>query len=206
MAELLDVPGLRDTSRRFKRQLVLMAKRIGADPSYLAAVMSFESALNPAAKNPSSGASGLIQITTENAKALGTTAAAIRRMTRVQQLPLIERYFKRAGAAGRMRSVSDHYMGVFAPAFIGRGDDAVIYSEVDTDPKKYAQNRKLDRDENGAITVGEAARIVRNIVSQAETKPRLVVSDKTPSAPLIYVIGAGALLVWSLLSFKRVMV
>lgn len=72
-----------------------VAGRIGADPYQLAEVINFESnGFNPKAVNPYSGASGLIQFMTFTAAELGTSVEAIRQMSALEQMPLVERYFR----------------------------------------------------------------------------------------------------------------
>lgn len=140
-------------------RVLRIAARLGCDPSHLMACMHFESKLDPAAVNPTSGASGLIQFMPgegRSADALGTTTEALRAMTRIEQLDFVDRYFDLpwVRGAGRMPTLADVYMAIFAPAHIGKADDFVLY---EAPSQAYAQNRALDLNNDGKITKAEAA-------------------------------------------------
>lgn len=92
-----------------------VAERLDMDPRHLAAVMAFESRLNPQAVNPYSGATGLIQFMPRTAANLGTTTSALRAMTALQQLPYVERYF--AGFGGPFDTLQQVALTVFYPAY-----------------------------------------------------------------------------------------
>lgn len=134
----------------FKRKVVEVAGRLGMNPDHLMAVMMFESGLDPSATNPSSNATGLIQFM--NAAGVGTTKKALRGMKGVQQLDYVEKYLN--PYKGKMKNIQDAYMAVFSPAFIGSSAGTGMYKAGSL---AYGQNRGLDRDKDGVITVGEAA-------------------------------------------------
>lgn len=126
--------------------------RLGIRPEWLLSVMQNESGMNPAQRNLGGGAAmGLIQFMPDTARALGTTTDALSRMTAVQQLDFVERFF--APNAGRFQSGADLYLNAFWPAAMGRGDD---YNIGGADVAR--QNRGFDLDRNGQITVGEFRR------------------------------------------------
>ena len=84
--ELVAVRGLEKTTPEFRRALIEMADRIGANPDYMTAVMSFETAGSFRAdqKNLGGGSAvGLIQFMPSTAKKLGTTRAELMAMTGV---------------------------------------------------------------------------------------------------------------------------
>lgn len=136
----------------FRGRVLRIAARIACDPSHLMACMAFESRLDPKSINAVSGASGLINFMPSTAIALGTTIDAIRAMTALQQLDLVEKYF--APYAGRLRDLADVYMAIFSPKGIGQPDDFVLYAAPSA---AYAQNRALDANNDGKITKAEAA-------------------------------------------------
>ena len=74
--------------------------------------MASESLFNPAARNPLPGqtASGLLQFIESTARRMGTTTEAIRRMSTVEQLHLVERYL--TPFHGRLNSLADVYLAV----------------------------------------------------------------------------------------------
>ena len=144
---------------RFVSLVVAMCQRLGINPSWLMAVMWFESRLRPDARNPQSGATGLIQFMPNGSiKELGTTAEALAAMSAEEQLVYVERYFVERGYAGRMKTLVDTYMAVFWPAAIGKPDSEPLIS--DETSRAYIQNKGLDVDKDGQITKAEAASYV----------------------------------------------
>ena len=119
----------------------------------IARVIRFESGGNPAAVNPQSGATGLIQFTPETARQMGTTTAALRKMPAHKQMGFVRRYFGQFG--NRLRTPADAYMAVLAPGAIGKPDDHVLFRRGRV---AYTQNAGLDINRDGVITKGEAAR------------------------------------------------
>ena len=61
---------MRDLTPTESQALLVCAKAINADPSHLRALIEFESGWNPAARNPISGARGLIQFMNTTARGL----------------------------------------------------------------------------------------------------------------------------------------
>lgn len=141
-----------------------IAEELRFDPNWLMACMAFETGgtFNPAEPNRAgSGAVGLIQFMPFVARELGTTSAQLARMSQVEQLDYVKRYFTQYNYASRVRSLSDCYMAIFWPKAIGKPDDYVIIDR-DTQPTAYRQNAGLDRNHDGKITKGEAAWRVNN--------------------------------------------
>jgi hypothetical protein len=105
---------------------------------YLANVMYAESELDPSMKNKAgSGATGLIQFMPTTARNLGTTTDELSRMTPVEQMEYVRRYFSADNfGAGRLRNLrnnpSQHNvnMAVFLPSMIGKPVDTLV-------PEKY---------------------------------------------------------------------
>lgn len=116
------------------KRIEAVAKSVGADPEHLALVMQFESRFNPAAVNPYSGASGLIQFMPSTSRALGTTVEAIRRMSALDQMALVERYFEqtqRAFAPGRaLDTLQAVAMAVFYPKYMFVSPSTLFPPEV----------------------------------------------------------------------------
>jgi len=94
-----------------------VAQRIGAQPFDLANLINFESGWNPQAVNKRSGATGLIQFMPSTARGLGTTTAAIKAMSALEQMPLVERYLRPYARKG-LHTAERLYMAVFYPAAI----------------------------------------------------------------------------------------
>jgi hypothetical protein len=122
----------------FASSIESLGNDLGVDPMYLANTMYAESTLNPSEKNKAgSKAMGLIQFMPKTAANLGTTTDELSRMTPVEQMEYVRRYFSADNlGAGRLRDLrndpSQHNvnMAVFLPSMIGKPVDTQI-------PQKY---------------------------------------------------------------------
>lgn len=131
-----------------------------AGASWLMACMAFESAetFSPSIRNAAgSGATGLIQFMPRTAEGLGTTTAALASMTAEDQLNYVYKYFR--PYRGRLNALSDVYMAILWPAAIGKPENHILWTK-DARPTTYRQNAGLDVNRDGAITKGEAAKLV----------------------------------------------
>lgn len=167
-------------------KLVEAARAIGCDPSRLSACIAFESRWDPAAYNAASGASGLIQFMPGprgSAVALGTTTDAIRRMSRVEQLELVRRYF--APYVGKLRTLSDVYMAILWPRAVGKPEDYVLFSAADTESRAYVQNKGLDVNADGVITKAEATAFVARRLQEGLLPQNAADSETQPAAPIV---------------------
>ena len=147
----------------FRSATVEVATERGIEPGMLLAVMALETGwtMDPAIRNPQSGAVGLIQFLHPAAlKVAGATKDELAAMTAVEQLNgPVRRYFAQFGSfAGRDHR--DAYLAVFAPAGIGRPDGFVLYAGG---TKAYEQNRGLDKDGDGQITAGDVRRSIEGV-------------------------------------------
>lgn len=136
---------LKDPS--FLTRLSEVSQSLGVNPEDLARVMKAESGLNPKATNPYSGACGLIGFMPSTASNLGTSAFELKKMTAVQQLDYVEKYYK--PYAGRLRSLEDIYSVTFYPPLLGKDMSYVIGSERG---EKYA---RLIASQNPGIAKGK---------------------------------------------------
>ncbi|OLE54143.1 MAG: hypothetical protein AUG51_09935 [Acidobacteria bacterium 13_1_20CM_3_53_8] len=164
---LLDVVGSDKVSQAFKDKVVQIASDLGTNPNFLMAVMSFESGgtFSPSVKNAAgSGAVGLIQFMPPTAKGLGTSTAALAQMTAEEQLDFVAKHLK--PFKNRLKTIEDAYMAVLMPSAIGKGSNHVLFRKPS---KAFTQNRGLDVDKDGVITVGEAADRVRKRLGDAST-------------------------------------
>lgn len=134
----------------FFTALDAMAKRLGIPVEWICDVIYIESGFRPAIKNPNSSASGLIQFMEATAKGLGTTTAAIRAMTNIQQIPFVERYFKgQIASAGKPKDWFDTYCLVFYPVWVKATDTATLSKAA------YAANSYIDLNKDGTVTKAE---------------------------------------------------
>ena len=139
--------------REFRKKVREVAANLGFDPNWLMAVMAFETGrtFSPSERNRISGATGLIQFMPSTARGLGTTTTQLARMSAVQQLDWVEKYFQ--PYKSRVRNLGDCYMAVLWPASIGKSDSYVMWRAGSV---QYNQNSGLDTNRNGEITRGEA--------------------------------------------------
>lgn len=139
-------------SQEFRAKVREIARRQNIEANWLMAVMAFETGNSflPYEKNSTSGATGLIQFLPSTAKSLGTTTTKLARMTAVEQLDWVEKYF--AQYQGQIHNLGDTYMAVFAPVGLGKPDSFVLYTSPSA---AYNQNAGLDKQRKGYITRGD---------------------------------------------------
>jgi hypothetical protein len=133
-----DIMGRYGIDQDFAASIESLGNDLGVDPMYLANVMYSESQLDPSKKNKAgSKATGLIQFMPTTASNLGTTTDELSRMTPVEQMEYVRRYFSADNlGAGRLSDLrndpSQHNvnMAVFLPSMIGKPVDTQI-------PQKY---------------------------------------------------------------------
>lgn len=139
----------------FKAKVIAIAANLAMNPNWLMAVMGFESkyTFSPNKVNEAgSGAIGLIQFMPDTARGLGTTTERLARMSAVEQLDWVEKYYRQY--ARRIRNLGDAYMAVLLPnRGIGQPDSYVLWTEGSSG---YRQNSGLDRERKGFITRGDA--------------------------------------------------
>ena len=147
----------------FNKKLDKVADALGVSSKDLVAIFKQESGGNPAAVNASSGATGLIQFMPDTATRLGTTTAELKAMSGVEQLDYVYKYFKMVGVKPGME-LGDLYMAVFMPKYVGAPDNTAlgVNGAEGFSGKVYAQNKGLDRDRDGVITVAD----VKNSVAR----------------------------------------
>jgi hypothetical protein len=152
--------------KTFIPRLKEVSKNLGIDHQDLKKVIGFETggSFDSAQKNKAgSGATGLIQFMPATAKELlgaPTEAEAIKKlesMTPTEQLDYVEKHLK--PYKNKIKDLDDLYMAVLYPRAVGKDSDYVLFREG---TKAYAQNRGLDRDNDGLITKEDAAHKVRN--------------------------------------------
>lgn len=122
------------------------------------------STFSPSVKNKAgSGATGLIQFMEKTAIGLGTTTQQLERMTAVQQLRYVKDYFK--PYAPKIKSLSDMYMAILLPKYVGADDSTVLFS----DGVSYRQNSGLDANHDKKVTKLEACERVLKVYDKGLT-------------------------------------
>lgn len=151
-------------SPEFRARVLHMAVRLRVNPSWLMAIMAFETGrtFSPSARNAQSGATGLIQFMPGTARELNTTVEALAAMSAVEQLDYVERYFARY-AATTADTLASWYMVVLWPAARDDPDDATLFASGTI---AYAQNRALDVNNDGKVTKAEAASFVARLLTE----------------------------------------
>jgi hypothetical protein len=158
---------------------------IGINPNDLLRVIEFETgkSFSPAAKNPGSSATGLIQFLESTAKGLGTTTEALAGMTATEQMDYVAKYL--APNKGKLKNFGDVYMAVHWPAAIGK-DEAYVMYEKGSD--SYEKNKNLDTNGDGTVTRGETiARVISGTGGGTMTTPYTAEAEKMlqPGAQLL---------------------
>ena len=146
------------------------SERLDIEPEWLLGVMYFESKLNPAAVNPITGATGLIQFMPSTAESLGTTTQALKKMNAYEQMIYVFNYLR--PYAGRMDSLVDVYFAVFFPAAIGASKDTVLQTSKLSAKTIARQNVIFDANKDDAITVGEVENYILKVLGQGTKKKR----------------------------------
>ena len=145
-------------NKPFINKVKQVAANLDIKPEHLMGIMEIESAytFSPAVKNDL-GYVGLIQFGDAAAHDLGTTTCALAKMTDVEQMDWVEKYF-RMWKLKPKSPPSSLYTAVFLPAYTNKPDSFVF-------PEKYwAQNPAL-RDNSRAdkaIWKGHLGKLVKN--------------------------------------------
>lgn len=155
-------------SPAFRLKVLDIANDLAIEADWLMACMAFESGrtFRPDIRNAAgSGAVGLIQFMPQTAAALGTSTERLARMSAVEQLDYVRRYFQ--PMAHRIRWFDDVYMAILWPAAVGKPASHVLFDRADPKyPKRYVQNAGLDLDKDGKITKAEACAKVRKLLDE----------------------------------------
>lgn len=122
--------------------------------NHLMASMAWETgeSFSPSVRNGAgSGATGLIQFMPATISPWGLTTDQIARMSAEDQLVLVEKYFK--PYAPKIHTISDMYMAILLPKYIGAPDDTVLFRSGTI---AYQQNKGFDGNSDGVVTKLEA--------------------------------------------------
>lgn len=159
-----------DLPDAFFARLVLVCAELACEPADMLAVMQNESGIRPDAHNPAGDASGLIQFMPFILNGLGWTAGheAFRRLSAVEQLPYVRRYF--GPHAGKLGSATALYLATFLPARLSHAGDPDFELVVQGGVLgwAYLPNLGFDRNHDGRITVRE----LTSAIERARRAPR----------------------------------
>lgn len=138
---------------------LLWPRDYGSD---LLACMAFETGetFSPSVRNGAgSSGTGLIQFMDSTARGLGTTTADLAKMTAVDQMLYVVRYF--SPWASHIHCLKDMYLAILMPKYIGHDDDVAMFTAPSL---AYTQNKGLDANRDGKITAAEAVARVRALL------------------------------------------
>jgi hypothetical protein len=143
-------------------KLAQVVQRLGLDPVFIQdfmACMAWETGeqFSPSTSSPVSSATGLIQFMKATAIGLGTTTDQLSKMSVVEQLEYVYKYFK--PYAKRIKETGDVYMVILWPAGVGQPDSYVLWKQGDP---AFAPNGGLDVNKDGIITRQECLHKVNN--------------------------------------------
>jgi hypothetical protein len=127
------------------------------DPGKIRRIIGPESGGKADARNPKSGATGLIQFLPSIARDLGTSTEELAKMSATEQLPFVMKYLSDRGVTSDS-SAEDYVMAVAAPAFIGKPPETVVYRKGS---KEWEQNPAWRPPGGGDITVDSIGRFYR---------------------------------------------
>lgn len=162
-------------SPEFKKKVIEISKRLGANPDHLMAIMAFETGrtFDPAQRNlasPKNGPVGLLQFTTVGAKSIGTTKDELAKKTALEQLDYVEKFLEQSKKSG-LKKIEDLYAAVHWPAAVGKDLSYVLYSKHSQSAKSklfYDSNKGFDENKDGNITLEEAAKKVKAALAEGE--------------------------------------
>jgi hypothetical protein len=184
---LLFIDKVKENKSEFSRKVTAIAKKYRFNPSWLMAVINNETGgtFNPAIPNGAgSGAVGLIQFMPDTARDLGTTTTALANMSNVVQLDYVDKYISKMIGYFKVKEIADYddlYFLVFYPGAIGKPDNWVFPQNI------YSQNRGVDVDKDGKITVADFKAFIRRMIPASEMLS-FVGKDTRKKAFFVFVI------------------
>lgn len=157
------------------------------NPSWLMTVMAFETKYTfaPNKKNEAgSTGTGLIQFMKETIDGridkktgklrpglgakLGITHSQLAGMTAERQLDVVKAYFQQfGGKPAQAKDVDDLYFLVLNPVSFGKADDDTVFQ---SGTAAYRDNKGLDADKDGKVSIGETAQKIRETYQEGLAK------------------------------------
>lgn len=144
----------------FQENVRQVADALQVPADWLMAVMYMESRFDGSIYNhKGSGAVGLIQFMPATAQELGTSTFALSQLPAVAQLPYVQAYFDQVRHRyGAYQSLTDLYLAVLFPKARGQDPCFQLYHRPS---KAYRQNKGLDTNHDGAVTVSDIDQLLR---------------------------------------------
>jgi len=180
----------------FVKKVASISSQLEIDPNWLMAIIFWESAgtFSPSVENKSTGATGLIQFMPSTAKGLGTSTTALKKMSAVEQLDWVYKYY--LPYKGKIKNYVDTYFVTFFPLAVGKPDNFVI--EANNIPASLiaSQNPAFDVNKDGKVQVWEVKKVMLEKLPKEWIRNgsvSLAVKSYTPQIIIgLLLIGAGA--------------
>ena len=149
----------------FIAKVIAISARLGVNPNWLMVIMHFETGGTFLANkwNPRKTYVGLLQFGKVAATDLKTNTSALSKMTAVQQLDYVEKYYKlwyRYLRISVPNSFVDFYLVTLFPTKVNAGHTAVIESKSISGVSFAKANKVFKPNSAGKITVGEINRVL----------------------------------------------
>jgi len=130
----------------FERVLRKYAEDLKIEADWIMAVMHSESKFIKSVGNyQGSGATGLIQFMPKTAKELKTTTRKLAKMTAIEQLFYVHKYFENVQRSrGKIKTLTDCYLAVLWQSAVNKDQFYTLYTKAKR-PKTYALNSGLDK-------------------------------------------------------------
>lgn len=140
--------------KAFLQKVEDVSKYLQINPNWLMGIMYHESGINPAIVN-SIGATGLIQFMPNTAKGLGVSTAQLAKMSGVQQMDYVLKYFE--PYKGKIRTMTGLYVITFFPVALQHtNNNDYVFQYGNLSASVIAQdNPAFDINKDGKITMGE---------------------------------------------------
>ncbi len=145
-------------SEDFKNKVIEISARLGVNPNWLMAIMKFESGLSHTIVNPTGGATGLIQFMPATARYLGTSTSELRKMTAVEQLEYVYKYYK--PYKSKLKSFVDMYLTTFMPISVGKPLNWVFETNRLSKEIIAKQNPVFDLNKDRKLTIAEVEKVM----------------------------------------------
>lgn len=136
----------------FEKKVRSVSRQLHIAPEWLMAVMHSESGFDGSSHNrQGSGATGLIQFMPATAKTLNITTEKLRNMNHQQQLEYVGHYLQeKRQKYGDFESLTDVYLAILYPVALQEEYCYTMYADPSV---AYKQNKGLDQDKDGKVTV-----------------------------------------------------
>lgn len=146
---------VKTNTEQFYNELTSISYLLGIRPQWLEFCIWFETGrtMDHKIQNPTTKATGLIQFMPATAKILGTSTENLLKMSNVQQLEYVKKYF--INYKNKLLNFVDVYLVIFFPLAVGKDDNFVIETKSLPAELIAKQNPIFDLNKDGEITKRE---------------------------------------------------